>query len=78
MINTETLRDKIKIFIDNADDHVVKMVYALLKADSETDWWDELNEDEKTSIKKGIDDLENGRIISHEEVVKKHSQWLSK
>jgi predicted transcriptional regulator len=54
------------------------MIHAMLKADSKTDWWDELEEDEKASIQRGLDDLDKGRTISHEEVVKKHGQWLSR
>ena len=78
MANTLTLRQEVKKYIDNADEHVVKMVYAMLKADSEADWWDELEEEEKASIERGLDDLKNGRVISHEEVMKQYPQWLSK
>lgn len=78
MANTLTLRQEVKKYIDDADEHVVKMVYAMLKADSEADWWDELEEEEKASIERGLDDLKNGRVISHEEVMKQYPQWLSK
>ena len=78
MANTLTLREEVKKYIDDADEHVVKMVYAMLKADSEADWWDELEEEEKASIERGLDDLKNGRVISHEEVMKQYPQWLSK
>ena len=78
MANTLTLRQEVKKYIDDADEHVVKMVYAMLKADSEADWWDELEEEEKASIERGLDDLKNGRVISHEEVMKQYPQWFSK
>ena len=78
MANTLTLRQEVKKYIDDADEHVVKMVYAMLKADSEADWWDELEEEETASIERGLDDLKNGRVISHKEVMKQYPQWLSK
>jgi predicted transcriptional regulator len=37
-------------------------------ADNE-DWYENLSVIDKSSIKKGIEDLENGRIHSHEEVM---------
>ena len=70
----KTLREEVKKYIDNADDHVLKMIHAMLKADSEIDWWDELEDDEKESIRRGLADLDKGRTISHEEVIKQHSE----
>ncbi len=32
------------------------------------DWWDELSEENKKSIQKGLDDIENGRVHSDEEI----------
>ena len=35
------------------------------------DWYNELSKEQKRSIQKGLDDLDNGKIISHEEVMLK-------
>jgi len=78
MRDVETLREEVKKYIDHADDHVLKMIHAMLKADSEADWWNDLDEDERASIERGIDDISKGRTVSHEEVVKQYSEWLSK
>ena len=32
------------------------------------DWWDELSEENKKSIQKGLDDIENGRVHSDEKI----------
>jgi len=37
--------------------------------DNSGDWYNQLSEKEKKSIQKGIDDLDNGRIIAHDEVM---------
>jgi hypothetical protein len=34
------------------------------------DWWDELSEDNKASIQRGLDDLDNGRVFSDEDARK--------
>ena len=36
----------------------------------ENDWWNELSDSEKNSIEMGLKDVEEGRVISHEEVIK--------
>ncbi|HYJ62761.1 MAG TPA: hypothetical protein VEV62_03375 [Parafilimonas sp.] len=78
MTDTEMLRNEVRNYIDKADAHVLKMMYAMLKADSDADWWDELEEEEKKSIEQGLDDLKKGKIISHDEIIEKHSEWFLK
>ena len=43
---------------------------------AETDWWDELSEDQLESIQRGIKDIEDGRIHSHQSVMKKYELYL--
>jgi hypothetical protein len=42
----------------------------------EDDFWNELPEEAKASIKRGISDFKNGRKKSHQEVMKKYKKWL--
>jgi predicted transcriptional regulator len=42
------------------------------------DWWDELSENNIVSIQKGLDDLENGRVHTDEEVREGVSQRIIK
>jgi len=73
-----TLKKEVKKNIDKADERVLKMVNAMLLADQEKDWYDELPIEAKASIERSLDDLKNGRIISHEAAMKKYSKWLTK
>jgi hypothetical protein len=64
-----------KQLIINIKDNKYTFFLELLKsldfvsiADNE-DWYENLSVIDKSSIKKGIEDLENGRIHSHEEVM---------
>jgi hypothetical protein len=77
MSNAE-MRKKVKKYIDEADDHVVKMVYSMLEADREDDWWDDLPPVVQKGILKAEKQLKEGKGIPHEVVMKKYSQWLTK
>ena len=76
------MRKKVKKYIDEADDHVVKIVYSMLEADREDDWWDDWWDDLPLSVKKSIlkaeKELKEGKGIPHEVVMKKYSKWLTK
>jgi predicted transcriptional regulator len=40
------------------------------------DWWNELNQAEKESIDRGLKDIEEGRVHSHETVQKLYRKYL--
>lgn len=77
MSNAE-MRKKVKKYIDEADDHVVKMVYSLLEADREEDWWNDLPATVQKGILRAEKQLKEGKGIPHEVVMKKYSKWLTK
>jgi hypothetical protein len=41
-----------------------------ISIENDSDWFENLSLESKKNIQKGIDDLENGRIHSHEDVLK--------
>jgi predicted transcriptional regulator len=71
------LKKEAKKYLDTADDKVVKMIHAMLEVNAEKDWWDDVPDKAKLSIKKGLKDVEAGRVTSHEDVMKKYKKWLS-
>jgi hypothetical protein len=77
-MSTVEMRKKAKKYLDEADDHVVKMVFSLLEADREHDWWDDLPASVQKSIIKAEKELKEGKGIPHEVVMKKYSKWLTK
>jgi hypothetical protein len=77
MSNAE-MRKKVKKYIDEADDHVVKMIYSMLEADREDYWWDDLPVTVQKGILKAEKQLKEGKGIPHEVVMKKYSKWLTK
>jgi predicted transcriptional regulator len=72
------LRKETKKYIDNADVKTVKMIHALLEAEQESDWWDDLAPPEKASIERGLKEVEEGKVVSHETVMKKYKKWRLK
>lgn len=52
---------------------VIEKVEVILKED---DFWNELPEEAKESINRGLDDLKKGKKKPHHEVMKKYKKWL--
>jgi len=76
MTATEILRNSVKKQIDNADEKSLKIVRAMLEAEEEYDWWDDLSDAAKSSIERGLKDAEEGKLTPHKEVMKKYKKWL--
>lgn len=72
------MKKEVKKYIDAADEKTVKMVYAMLEAKEEDDWWDALPQKVKSEIDEALSELDKGKGIPHEVVVKKYSKWFSK
>ena len=80
-MSTADLKLNLHQLIDGVSDNsVLKAVYTLLsKATShQEDWYDSLSENEKVSIERGLEDLKNGRTLSHEDAMKRISQKVSR
>mgnify|MGYP000966738946 FL=1 len=41
-----------------------------------TDFWEELSPELQSAIEKSIAQANSGKLIPHEEVMKKYSQWV--
>jgi ribosomal protein S25 len=63
------------IFNKSVADWVVTIEYLKVVKDSslkEKDWWHELTVSQKEAIERGLKDIEEGRVVSHEDVKKKY------
>jgi hypothetical protein len=72
------MRQEVKKYLDKADDKTVKMVYAMLEAKEENDWWDELPPKVKAEIDEALLELDKGKGLPHETVLKKYGKWFSR
>jgi predicted transcriptional regulator len=71
------MKEQAKLYLDTAEEKIVRMVYAMLQVDAETDWWDDIPEGAKVSIERGMNDAEEGRVTSNADVMSKYAKWLS-
>ena len=55
--NDETIQ-YLKIVKDSTDKH--------------SDWWNDLTEDQKHGIQRGLDDIDQGKVIPHDQVKSKY------
>jgi predicted transcriptional regulator len=50
-----------------SDSNMLMVLDGLRNAGSDKDWWSDLSESQKQHIQEGVDDAENGRVISSAE-----------
>ncbi len=50
------------------DDNTIQFLKIIKDTGSKDDWWDELSDEQKQGIQRGLKDVEEGRVIPHEEV----------
>ncbi len=43
---------------------------------SKSDWWSHITQDEKDSIRRGLNDLQQGNVVSHSQIRKKYEKWI--
>jgi predicted transcriptional regulator len=59
------------------DSEILEKIKSIQTAYIEThDWWDDISQQDKDSIKRGIIDFEEGRIQSHESAKKSYEKYL--
>lgn len=57
------------------DKAIIEKLLKLRDQEAE-DWWNSISEEEKASIKKGIEDAEKGNLNPHSTVKKLYEKWL--
>ena len=67
----------IRWLADINEPSIIKRFIALKKK-QQSDWWDNINADEKSEIEEGLAQADNGEVVPHEEVMAKYQKWRSK
>ena len=47
-----------------SDENIIEFLDGLKRSKSKDDWWDGLSENQQKILQNGIDDIENGNVIS--------------
>ena len=71
-INIETKKLALIQWLTSLND--VSMIDKImeLKQEEKKDWWNEISDEEKESIEKGLSDAESGKLTPHSEIIKKY------
>ena len=73
-MDTQTTKlELLKAILDNENSEFIQRVSDFVKKEK-NDFWNELSLSEQREIKKGIEDLNNGKRISYDSFLKKISQ----
>ena len=75
-INIETKKLALIQWLTSLND--VSMIDKImeLKQEEKKDWGNEISDEEKESIEKGLSDAESGNLKPHSEIRKKYEKWL--
>ncbi len=58
------------------DDSAIERLRLLKENSNKRDWWNEITDEEKSAIDKGLADIKAGRIKPHKEAKKLYAKWL--
>ena len=58
------------------DDSSIERLKMLRDNPRKVDWWDEITNEEKAAIDKGLADIKAGRVKPHKEARKLYEKWL--
>jgi len=76
-LNLEKEKLEIIRWVTNlTDDTAIERLRMLRVNSKKSDWWNEITEEEKTAIDKGLEDIKVGRVKPHKEAKKLYAKWL--
>ncbi len=65
-----TKLELLKVILENENSEFIQRVADFVKNEKK-DFWNELSQSEQSDIKKGIEELESGKRVSYESLLKK-------
>ena len=78
MSDVSVLRSQVKEFVNTASEKELELMYRFFDVENKDDWWNEITEDQKNLVTKGLAQLDKGEGIPHKDVMKKYAKWLKK
>ena len=58
------------------DRDAIEKLKMLRDSPKKLDWWNEITDEEKIAIEKGMEDIKAGRVKPHKEAKKLYAKWL--
>ena len=78
MSDVSVLRSQVKEFVNTASEKELELMYRFFDVENKDDWWNEITEDQKKMVNKGLAQLNKGEGVPHKDVMKKYAKWLKK
>ena len=80
MPSAQTIDNQILNYLQLLTQKKKKAILSVVKtfAENETDLWEEMPDEIRASVKKGMDEVTQGKGTPHKEVMKKYRKWLKK
>ncbi len=76
-LNVEKEKLEIIKWVTNLKNNTAIERLRMLRANPrKLDWWNEITDEEKTAIDKGLADIKAGRVKPHKEAKKLYEKWL--
>ena len=60
--------------LNTQDPAILSKVNTLFRKEMEKDWWDQLPQEIQDSIFEGIQDIEEGKVFTHDQVIQEAKQ----
>lgn len=75
----KSLKQSLHSLIDNIhDEELLAAYYKIIVSGQQSDWWENIKEGEKKAITSGLADIEEGKVYSHEDVMKEVNLLLNR
>jgi len=74
-MNIETTKiELMHLLLQTQKESVLEKIKSIFEKE-QTDWWNDLNEEEKKEMKEGLSQADNGDYISNESVMNSFDKW---
>jgi predicted transcriptional regulator len=71
----QKIAEKVKLLPNNLAEEVLLNIELLLSKNDQ-DWYDNLSKDQKESIERGLNDIKNGNVFTHDSVMEEMEVYL--
>lgn len=68
--------DIIQWIVGLKDESFIERLMVLKDSSSNSDWWDEISEEEKASLERGLEDFSKGKVSPHSDAKRLYEKWL--
>jgi hypothetical protein len=71
-----TKLELIRLLLNTQKEPILQRIKEIFEQEEDVDFWDNLDEELKASIERGLSQSERGEVKSHEVVMEKYKKWL--